>query len=303
MVRGGDSRALFAPCDRMSISGFFKDLADTFDPIRMGDMGCVAVRKVPPNGSQAGRASPARRPGPEPHPEVREAERQSRALITLIQTAIERRERALRDLGEETSVQSSTAAIGDCNLIGRLAIQPFTDQVLAREDIEPADLVDARVDVTELLSISPPSLPKGAIDAHRNDPDNTFVMPGEVRREWVDRQPKPLPPMPGSQHGIGSPSDELAVELSRELSHLQSCRMDALKQRSRSGADLGSSSADIGAVPSAAGEAPGGIAYTVVSTPPTEGLLQAKRNHGRTSRREGDDSDTASFHDDDDDSQ
>ena len=50
----------------------------------------------------------------------------------------------------------------------------------------------------------------------------------------------------------------LVGELSRELSHLQSCRMDALKQRSQSNADLGSSSADFGAVPSAAGEAPGG---------------------------------------------
>ena len=85
-----------------------------------------------------------------------------------------------------------------------------------------------------------------------------LVVPGEVRREWIGRVTKPLQSMPGSQHGIGSTSDDFAVELSRELSHLQSCRMDALKQRSQSNADLGSSSADFGAVPSAAGEAPGG---------------------------------------------
>ena len=85
-----------------------------------------------------------------------------------------------------------------------------------------------------------------------------LVVPGEVRREWIGRVTKPLQSMPGSQHGIGSTSDDFAVELSRELSHLQSCRMDALKQRSQSNADLGSSSAGFGAVPSAAGEAPGG---------------------------------------------
>jgi hypothetical protein len=220
-ARGGGSRVFpcAISCHQMSVSGFFKDLADSFDPFKTGDMGCVAVRKVPLGGLQAECASPTRRPGPEPRPEVVAAERQSLALITLIQLAIDRREQALRDLGEEISFQCSAAAFGDGTPIGRLAIEPFTDQALAREDLESADLIDARVDMTELLSSYPISMPSGASD-HQHHPTD------------------------------GSCS----------------------------------------------------LAHTVVGSSPTEVLLEARRSYGRISRREGDDSDTASFHDDDDDS-
>ena len=81
----------------------------------------------------------------------------SLVLVELIQAAIHRREALLRTMGEEPGlpagslVSVATAAAQRCTPLRRLALEEFTDQALAREDLESADLASARLDMAELL--------------------------------------------------------------------------------------------------------------------------------------------------------
>ena len=153
--------------------GFLDDLADSLAPWRTADLGCIAVRKVSQGGvlhddtgptSLAAREEAARRAQEEQEKQSRG--RGSLALIQLIQTAIERREKLLRELGESigTPADHMTAVGADkaqaaanargapiSTPIGRLALEDFPDQALAREELAPVDLAAARVDMSELL--------------------------------------------------------------------------------------------------------------------------------------------------------
>jgi hypothetical protein len=69
-------------------------------------------------------------------------EQRSLAAISLILSAIERRERALREMGEDVPLRSS---------ISTLALEALTDRALAMEDVDLVDLRNVSIDLTELL--------------------------------------------------------------------------------------------------------------------------------------------------------
>ena len=137
---------------------FLSDLADSFDPLATGDLGCVSVRYVRADGTGeptgetlSERRVPIGATGRLParakkkkSPEVAAAERRSLALIQLMQAAIAKRENALLKRSDSAR---------DVAGIGRLALLNYGDQDLAREDIEETDLDTARVDMTELLPL------------------------------------------------------------------------------------------------------------------------------------------------------
>ena len=78
--------------------------------------------------------------------------RASLALIQLIQSAIERREALLRQMGEEPGLPASQAGGNSARTpVSRLALERHVDQALAREDLESVDLAAARLDMSELL--------------------------------------------------------------------------------------------------------------------------------------------------------
>lgn len=143
--------------------GFFDDLADSLSPWRTADLGCVAVRKVPKDlrngipsiGEETGPTSAAARQALALKAQ-QDAERQlkcksSLALIQLIQAAIERRETLLAQMGESIGTPVDAARALAQMSIGRLALEDYTDQALAREELAPVDLAAARVDMSELL--------------------------------------------------------------------------------------------------------------------------------------------------------
>ena len=144
------------------------DLMESLTPWRTGDLGCLSIRRAGEFSSSEGETGKTT----DPHI-LAEAERQraaderaaeekahrSRAslvLIQLIQSAIERREALLREMGEEPGLPAgrNVQAVqhrGNGAAVGRLALEPYTDQALAREDLDSVDLNAARVDMSELL--------------------------------------------------------------------------------------------------------------------------------------------------------
>ena len=151
--------------------GFFDDLADSLAPWRTADLGCIAIRNIPKDvpdevlhpddtgpTSEAGRLKLAQKAHLDA--EKQQKARSSLALIQLIQAAIDRREALLREIGEHvgTPVDDNARARalaaeagGVGTPIGRLALEEYTDQALAREELAPVDLAAARVDMSELL--------------------------------------------------------------------------------------------------------------------------------------------------------
>ena len=131
--------------------GIFDDLADSLAPWRTADLGCIAVRKVATE--QPLTADEFESTGPTSLAEREEAAKKAReeaarqergrsslALIQLIQAAIERRETLLRDLGEGAGTPAEQAgaapagAAAGTTPVGRLALEEFPDQALAREE-------------------------------------------------------------------------------------------------------------------------------------------------------------------------
>ena len=148
--------------------GILDDLADSLAPWRTADLGCIAVRKVATE--QPLTADEFESTGPTSLAEREEAAKKAReeaarqergrsslALIQLIQAAIERRETLLRDLGEGAGTPAEQAgaapagAAAGTTPVGRLALEEFPDQALAREELAAIDLAAARVDMAELL--------------------------------------------------------------------------------------------------------------------------------------------------------
>ena len=144
------------------------DMMEALTPWRTGDLGCVSIRRAGEFSASEGETGKTT----DPHV-LAEAERKrvaderaaeekayrSRAslvLIQLIQAAIERRESLLREMGEEPGLPAgrNVKAVqhrGNSASVGRLALEPYTDQALAREDLDSVDLNTARVDMSELL--------------------------------------------------------------------------------------------------------------------------------------------------------
>jgi hypothetical protein len=141
--------------------GFLHDLADSLSPWRTADLGCVALRSS--CGDETGRTLTAAeqqhlREKKAAEDAKAESMQQSVELIEMIQAAIGRREAMLRAMGEDPGlpgdggpqVEAALAAARRAH-IGRLALEELTDQALAREELAPADLIAARVDMSELL--------------------------------------------------------------------------------------------------------------------------------------------------------
>lgn len=94
----------------------------------------------------------------------------SLALIRVLETAIKRREDALRALGDEPGVPTTRVA-GGGTPIGRLALEPYTDQALAKEGLESLELHNARVDMTDLLPLDAVRLDAGPTSSEDWAPD------------------------------------------------------------------------------------------------------------------------------------
>ena len=153
--------------------GLVDDFVQALSPWTTGDLGCVALKREgdyyikDETGATAGQAPPITKKEAEElaaqnlflAEEKQAKNAPSLVLIDLIQTAIDRREMLLRKMGEEPGlpagagplVSEATAAAQRGTPLGRLALEEYTDQALAREDLESVDLAAARLDMSELL--------------------------------------------------------------------------------------------------------------------------------------------------------
>ena len=140
------------------------DLLESLTPWRTGDLGCVSIRRegdFSVNEEETGMTEDPQviaeaeriRAEEEAANEAKLAKsRASLALIQLIQSAIERREALLRQMGEEPGLPASQAGGNSARTpVSRLALERHVDQALAREDLESVDLAAARLDMSELL--------------------------------------------------------------------------------------------------------------------------------------------------------
>uniref|UniRef100_A0A7S2BSV4 Uncharacterized protein n=1 Tax=Haptolina brevifila TaxID=156173 RepID=A0A7S2BSV4_9EUKA len=152
------------------------DLSDSLTPLRTGDYGMFEFRwcneeefeseLVPWKAGAAERndaaelkdAELARMMKPGSTPEML----QSAELIEQIQAAITCREAALRNPQTSDTMQGmlkdtftkpgkKVLGPGHTQILGRLALEPFADQELAKENMEDVDLANARIDMTDLL--------------------------------------------------------------------------------------------------------------------------------------------------------
>ena len=171
--------------------GLIDDFVQSLTPWRTGDLGCIQVRHAREN-PQGGRheeheetgatdGEPAVLAAKAVSSEYTIASRQSLVLIQLIQAAIEKRESLLRKLGEQAGLPAGVGLDtpkGELAqrgvAVGRLAFEKFTDQALAREELEPVDLLAARIDMSELL-------PRVA-----GDPDYADVEAAAASRDAAD---------------------------------------------------------------------------------------------------------------------
>lgn len=154
---------------------FLSDLGDALTPFKTGDYGVFEYRwcdedefeAAPadiPWTSHANTSAAVRAIEAQPEPAMSLEMQQSLQLIPMIQRAIERREAALRNVQASDAARAmlsgptgsrSSRRNPNYEVLGRLALEPYTDQALAKEDMAEADLLNSRVDMTDLL---PPDL-------------------------------------------------------------------------------------------------------------------------------------------------
>jgi len=193
-----------------SLFNVFDDMHDSLMPLMSGDFGFFGV-EYHDNDEEDQALKETGRKGEGNEEEVVQASsdedlHRTRILIEMLQGAIDARETKLREEMAQGRIRTVTfKGSGVPPLpqqhgqpIGRLALEPYPDQLLAREGLEAFDLhMHRRIDMTDLL---PDLLEMGA-------PDNNHERDQNVSEEYAyyseyyseqqakpDLNPKPNPP-------------------------------------------------------------------------------------------------------------